>query len=476
MVQSCADPSFVNRRAELSSRPGAVGLGNGNRLHGSRVRRSVAAQPIVAAAEAATEETWMSSSLEYDPAAQSEMQNPFLGWSRARHEAPIFYSSKHDVWWVSRYDDIARVLADPITFSNGNALKAPEVPPDLAAITGGLPWEHTLTVMDPPDHTRLRRLFQLALTPRFIAEREAAIRQIADDLIDAFPVGQPFDFVTSFGQPLPLYVITEMVGAPRSDAPLFRTWTDAFFKFLGSGAALTEDEKEYLVGEIRELMLYCRDFIEERRASPKDDLATQFIFATTDEGEPSLTGAELSAAIISLFAAGNETSASLISQTMHSLLRRPDDWASVKSDGSMIPLVLEESLRYTGPVKGVQRTVMNDCEVGGVNLAAGQQLYLLLGSAGRDENFWDDADEFDPHRPDLNQHLAFGKGIHLCVGAPLARLEGRVSLTALTERVPDLRLHGDRGIVFGDFVRVLSPVEMRVQADEVRAADESQPS
>jgi cytochrome P450 len=416
----------------------------------------------------------VSTAYEYDPAAQSEMQDPFLGWSRARHEAPIFYSSKHDVWWVSRYEDVARVLADPITFSNRMSLKAPETPPDVAALMGGLPWKHVLVAQDPPDHTRLRRLMQLALTPRFIAEREPAIRKIADDLIDAFPVGQPFDFVTSFGQLLPLWVITEIVGAPRSDAPRFRGWTDAFFRFLGSGDTLTEDDKQHLIGQIRELIIYCRDFIEERRASPREDLATHLIFATTDTGEPSLTDIELCSMIISLFTAGNETSASMLSQTMYSLLRRPDQWAAVKSDPSLIQPAVEEALRHTGPVKGIQRTVMRDCQVGGVDLAAGQQLYLLLGSTGRDEEFWEEADEFDVHRPGLTQHLAFGKGIHLCIGAPLARLEGRVALGALIERVPDIHLHGDRGIVFGDFVRVLSPIELEVQADEVRRVSGSQ--
>jgi len=226
---------------------------------------------------------------DYDPAASSEMQNPFLGWRRARNEAPVFYSEKHNVWWVTRQNDIAEVLVNPAIFGNSSSLKAPDVPPDVAALIGGLPWEHTLTATDPPDHTRLRRLVQVALSPRMVAAMEPVIRRLASELIDAFPVGEPFDFVKSFSQPLPLYVITEILGAERSDAPRFRVWTEAFFRFLGSGASLSDDDRSVLVERMRELIIHTRDFLQERRERPRQDLATELLNAHNESGDPALS-------------------------------------------------------------------------------------------------------------------------------------------------------------------------------------------
>jgi cytochrome P450 len=409
---------------------------------------------------------------DYDPAASSEMQNPFLGWRRARNEAPVFYSEKHNVWWVTRQNDIAEVLVNPAIFGNSSSLKAPDVPPDVAALIGGLPWEHTLTATDPPDHTRLRRLVQVALSPRMVAAMEPVIRRLASELIDAFPVGEPFDFVKSFSQPLPLYVITEILGAERSDAPRFRVWTEAFFRFLGSGASLSDDDRSVLVERMRELIIHTRDFLQERRERPRQDLATELLNAHNESGDPALSEVELVSIVVSLFTAGNETSASMIAQTLFSLLNHPDQWADVNDDPSLLRAALEESLRYTGPVKGIQRLVKEDAIVGGVEIPAGQQLYLLLGSAGRDEEAWVDADTFDIHRVPSGPHLALGKGIHLCVGAPLARLEGRVALETIIERVPSIKLSGDKGIVYGEFVRVLSPESMMAEVDEVLPAVE----
>lgn len=399
---------------------------------------------------------------DYDPAAPGEAQNPFPGWSRARREAPVFYSPRHNVWWVTKYEDVREVLGDHDTYSSKQALKTPPAPPDIEALLGGMPWEHTITAQDPPDHSRLRKLVQVALTPRHIADREPVIRRIADDLVDRFPASVPFNFVTSFAQQVPLEVITGMVGTPSADTPKLRRWTDAFFQLVGSGESLSAEVRASLYEEIRELIVYCKDFIATRRADPQDDLGTRLIFATTDDGKPRLSDLELCAVILSLLIAGNETSASMITQTLYLLLRSPEQWQAVKARPDLIPAAVEEGLRYTAPVKGIQRVVKRATRLGGVELEAGAQLYLMLGSTGRDEDKWERPDEFDIYRGDLSQHLAFGRGLHFCVGAPLARLEGRVALETIIARVPDIEILDGEDITYSDFLRVLSPARLTV--------------
>ena len=397
----------------------------------------------------------------YDPAASTEMQDPFPGWQWARHNAPVFYSPKHDVWWVSRYEDVRQVLRAPEIYSSRGSLRTPPPPQELVDILGGLPWEHTITAQDPPDHTRLRRLGQVAFLPRHVADRESMIRSIVNRYIDAFPTDTAFNLVTAFSQPIPLEVITRIVGAPVDDAHRLRHWTDAFFQLIGSGATLDEEHLARLYEQIRELMVYCRRLIDDRRAEPQDDVASDLIHARGEGGEPRLSDVELSSVIISLFTAGNETSASMISQSLFCLLSNPQQWDEVRNDHALIPAAVEETLRFCGPVKGIQRTALRDAAIGGVDVPKGAQLYLMLGSTGRDDEQWANPDEFDIHRQGLSQHLMFGKGLHFCLGAPLARLEGRVALECICQRVPDIQLAGP--IVYGDFVRVLSPASMEVR-------------
>jgi cytochrome P450 len=397
----------------------------------------------------------------YDPASPAESQDPFPGWAWARANAPVFYTPQHNLWWVSRYDDIRTILERTDVFSSRGALNTPPPPPDIAALLEGLPWEHTITSQDPPEHTRLRRLVQVAFTPKHVAGREGMIREIVERRLDLFPRGEPFDLVSVFSQPIPLEVITRIVGAPVEDAPQLRRWTDTFFRLIGSGGTLAADEVHALYREMHEMMEYAKAFIADRRAQPRDDLGTDLIFATTEEGDPQLSEIELIAVIMSLFTAGNETSASMISQSIFCLLSHPDQWEEVKRDPSLIPAAVEETLRFCGPVKGIQRTTTVDTTVGGVDIPAGAQVYLLLGSSGRDDEKWQGPDDFDVHRRNLSQHLMLGRGLHFCLGAPLARLEGKVALECIVERAPDLELAGP--IVYGDFVRVLSPVELLVR-------------
>jgi cytochrome P450 len=389
------------------------------------------------------------------------MQDPFAGWQWARQNAPVFYSAKNDVWWVSRYEDVREVLRSPETYSSRGSLKTPAPPPELVDILGGLPWDHTITAQDPPDHTRLRRLGQVAFLPKHVADREPMIRSIVNRYIDSFPTGQPFNLVTAFSQPIPLEVITRIVGAPVEDAHQLRQWTDAFFQLIGSGATLEAERLAHLYEQIHELMVYCRALIDDRRITPQDDVASDLIHARGEHGEPQLSTVELTSVIISLFTAGNETSASMISQSLFCLLSNPEQWQEVRNDHSLIPAAIEETLRFCGPVKGIQRTALRESTIGGVVVPKGAQLYLMLGSTGRDDERWAGPDDFDIHRPGLSQHLMFGKGLHFCLGAPLARLEGRVALECICERVSNIQLAGP--IVYGDFVRVLSPASMEVQ-------------
>ena len=406
--------------------------------------------------------------IDYDPAALSEMQNPFPGWARARAEAAVFYNERDDVWWVSRYDDVRRVLEDHATFSSRNSFRTPPPPPDLVEVLGALPWKHTIAAQDPPAHTRLRRLVQTAFTPKFLTAREPDIRAITNRRIDGFPEGKPFDFVTEFAQPVPLQVITRIVGAPEEDGLQLRHWTDAFFRLVGSGSTLSEEARRALYIDIRDLTVYCRGLLDDRRRNPEDDLASELVQAQIEDGSR-LNEAELIAVITSLFVAGNETSASMLSQALFCLLAHPTQWAEVKADPTLIPKAIEETLRYCGPVKGIQRTATADTELGGVDIPAGAQLYLLLGSAGRDEDAWERPDEFDIHRGRLSQHLMLGRGLHFCLGAPLARLEGRIGLEQVVARVPDIALTED-AITYGEFVRVLSPVRLMVETPRLGGA------
>jgi cytochrome P450 len=397
----------------------------------------------------------------YDPAAPSEMQDPFPGWKWARENTPIFYTPQHDVWWVSRYDDVRAILQEPATFSSVQAFRTPPPPPDLAEAIGGLPWEYTIAAHDRPEHTRLRRLAQVAFLPKHVADREPMIRAIANRYIDAFPKDEPFNLVTAFSQPIPLEVITRIVGAPVEDMPQMRRWTDTVFRLIGSAAMFDEAQRTALYEQIRELMDYCRALIDARRRSPQDDVATDLTHARGEDGEPQLSDAELAGVIISLFTAGNETSASLISQSLYCLLSNPEQWEAVRQDRSLIPAAVEETLRFCGPVKGIQRTARRDVTIGDVDIPKGAQLYLLLGSTGRDEAAWENVDSFEIRRPSLSQHLMLGRGLHFCLGGPLARLEGRVALECICDRVSDIQLEGP--IVYGESARVLSPTEMLVR-------------
>jgi len=399
----------------------------------------------------------------YDPAAESESQAPHAGWARARAEQPVFYTPQHNLWWVTKYDDVTSVLRDPVTFSSKASLNTVGPPLEIAdEFTLGLPWEHTLVVTDPPEHSRVRRLVQTAFTPKVVAELEPSIREIANTLIDKFIDRGEVDLVPVYSEPIPLIVVTRILGAPEADAPQLREWTNDFFRLVGSASTLHASEVLDRYSRIARFQRYCVDLIEDRRAAPKNDLVTALIQAETAEGDPQLTTIELISVIMSLFTAGNETSASLISETIYCLMKSPEQWAEVRADLSLVPAAVEETLRLLGPVKGIQRTATRETSIDGVAIPAGAQIYLLLGSANRDDGVWDRADTFDLHRPNVLKHVMFGQRTHFCVGAHLARLEGKVALECLAARMPKLEIAANQDIAFRPTVRVHSPSSLPV--------------
>jgi cytochrome P450 len=359
---------------------------------------------------------------------------------------------------VSRYEDVKAVLSDPVTFRSKAALKTVPPPPAVAdEFALGLPWEHTLVVSDPPEHSRLRRLVQVAFTAKAVARWEPTIHGIANSLIDRFVERGEVDLVTEYAEPIPLILVTRILNSPESDAPRLREWTNDFFRLLGSGRTLSDEDVLAHYRNISEFQHYCMGLIEARRAAPGEDIVSTLINARTPEGDPQLTTLELVSLIMSLFAAGNETTASLISLTVYCLLRHPEQWREVLEDPSLAPAAIEETLRFLGPVKGVQRTATVDTVVNGVEIPAGAQLYILVGSANRDADVWADADDFDIHRDDVGKHLMFGQRTHYCIGAGIARLEAKVALELLIKRVPGIGLRDSADIAYRPVVRVLSP-------------------
>jgi cytochrome P450 len=404
---------------------------------------------------------------DYDPTAPTAARDPYPGWARARRERPIFYTEQHDLWWVTRYDDVQTIMRDTETFSNAVALETPSPPPDLEFLFDiGIPWAHTLVSQDPPHHTRIRRLVQTAFTPKHVGQREPEIRAIARDLIAPVRASGNCDLVKAFSEPLPLIVITRILGVDDADRPRLRHWTEQFFTLVGAGWRLTAEQQHELYEEMGAFLAYCRGLIEERRAQPTEDLITDLVFARTDEGDPSLSEIELVAIILSLLAAGNETSASLIAKATYFLLQdQGKDWRRIVADPKLIPAALEETIRYCGPVNGVRRVVTKETELGGVTLPEGARLFLAVSSTGRDEEAWDDPELFDIDRDGLSRQLGFGRGTHFCLGAPLARLESRVALEVLSEELPDLRLGSEEEMEYYDLIRVHSPSRLSVAWD-----------
>jgi cytochrome P450 len=382
--------------------------------------------------------------LEYNPRDAGFRAWRHAAYSSLRAEAPVFWSDSMQGWIVTRYQDVVSILLDSSQFSAVNSIGIEpfdSLPAEVKAVLAlGYPRFPGIIEMDPPEHTRYRNLVNLAFTPRRIAALEPRIRAIAHELIDRLPGSHRADFVTAFGDPLPIRVIGDILGVPIEDMDRVQVLSDSFRTLeAGTISELPLERQIETARQFVELQQYVAGMVSKRLEHPADDLVS-VITGTRLAGERPLQIDELVSTVIHLLFAGQETTTRLLASTVHFLLDDPTLWASLISEPSLASAAIEEGLRMDPPVTYHLRLTKVPVEIGGVTIPADAPVHLVFASANRDDAAFENPSAFDLHRSNASRHLGFGRGIHFCVGAPIGRLEGRIGLEALVERVPSLRL------------------------------------
>jgi cytochrome P450 len=394
----------------------------------------------------------------YDPDDPAAQQDPFPHYAALRREAPVYRHPKSGVYFVSRYADVREVLADPVTYSSrfSNAATVPDDPELLAKLgkiaanaKGWLPPLPTMVTADPPVHTRYRKAVAPLIGPRRIRAMEARIRDIAQDLMASWPTSGRVDFKRDFAQRLPVRMIAGLLGVDPADEPNLDKWSDDSVAAIG--ADIDDDARLDAMQGIVDMMHFWATEIERRRSEPGDDIVSELVQVDLElagEAPRKLDVPELISIIIQLQVAGKEASTKGFNEVMKMLAERPAVWARMREEPEWIQNVVDEGLRLASPNQGLFRTATADSEVAGVKIPNGATLWVMFGSANRDEERFPDPDRFDPDRANLRDHLAFGIGAHFCIGAPLARAELRVSLEEMTKRVKSVRLAPDLKLVY----------------------------
>jgi cytochrome P450 len=355
---------------------------------------------------------------------------PHETYAALRAGCPVFHSEELDFWALFRHGDVQAASRDWETFTStsGAFLES-----ELEAMREFMPPDGKFQDMDPPRCLQLRRLVRDPFVPSAVAEMESSIRAVVTELIDEFAQRGHADLAVELAEPLPVRVISDMLGIPRQDQDDVSGWCHGMFE-RENGAAT---EHAYSCGyAIRD---YFNAMADDRRREPRDDLMSHIANADID-GTP-LTRAEILGMVMLLYAAGNETTSMLIGNALIVLDQLPEERERLAADPAAIPAAIEEMLRYEAPVSWQARMTTRDVEVDGVTIPKGKKVLLMYGSANRDESVYPDPDDYAPGR-DGKRHLAFGEGIHFCLGAPLARLEARVALEEILERIPRYRVAG----------------------------------
>jgi cytochrome P450 len=373
-----------------------------------------------------------------DPAL---IEDPYPVYRRLRAEAPVLWDAAHQMWLVSGHAEVIEALRRPeASVATAGARIRPALGPDaarferlIAAIS------RFLTRVDPPDHTRLRALVQQAFTLQAVERMEPVIRSLVDSMLAPLPAAGAFDVMARLAVPLPVAVIARLLGVPPADEMQFKAWSDDLASVADNDPRLDVlDRAQRSMDAMRDCVL---GLVAGRRQHPGDDLVSGLVHA--EEAGDRLTDDELFGIVQVLMIAGQETTTHLIGNGLHALLGHPAELARLRAAPGLMASAVEECLRFDGPVQVRTRVATLDMALGGRPIRAGQTLFLVLGAANRDPRAFPDPDRFDIGR-EQNHHLAFGHGIHYCLGHALARLEARIALGAVLARMPRLALDPDR--------------------------------
>jgi cytochrome P450 len=378
------------------------------------------------------------------------LQDPYPYFRRLRAEAPVFRDPKTGIVSVSTYDLVGQVNRQPLIFSNdfSSHLRSGTttgIDPDEAEIASqGWTVANTMLTADPPGHTRYRKLGMKAFTGKRLQALARTVEGAAHDLIDGFIADGHCEFKSAFANHLPMIMIADALGASRADMDKFHRWSEAFIVQLGGVSE--KPARLEAARRIVEFQRYFVDLIEQKRANPTEDVISDLVHADlAEEGDPrKMNYAELLSILQQLLVAGNETTAHTLTAGLYYLISNPAEMARLLADPSLMGNFVDETLRLLSPTNNMWRVATQEAEIGGVAIAKGDVILVRYGSANRDETIFPDADRFDIGRPNARNHIAFGVGIHTCIGAQLARKEMLTAFPIVLDRLKNLRFQEGR--------------------------------
>lgn len=380
-----------------------------------------------------------------DATSPENLRDPYPYYARLREEAPVFRDPKTGIVSVSTYDLVLEVNKRPKIFSSNFASllnsggKGRFDEEEETILAEGLRRCNTMLTADPPDHSRYKRIAMQALPHSRIMAMAPYIAEVTNDLIDKFSADGKVEFKSQFAEMLPGIVIADALGIPREDIPMFQTWVRAAILRL-NGNAKPEERPALAHSEIA-MQKYFLEAMAERRKNPGDDVVSDLIQASmpTEEGERPLDEAEIYSIVQQIFTAGQEATAHALTYALAQLLANPEQLEAVMSDESLVANMVEEAARHLSPSHNMWRIVKQDTVLGGVELKAGEPMLIRYGSANRDESKFENAGKFDVSRENAKNHIAFGAGVHTCLGMTLARLEMVTALPIVLKRLKNLR-------------------------------------
>jgi cytochrome P450 len=400
----------------------------------------------------------------FDPLDEAYLADPYPAMSAVRTEAPAFYIPEFDMWAVTRYDDIEAIFKDPATFSAaiGQRPVFPLTSDARAIIADGFHATPVMSDCDPPKHTRIRAHNMKGFSARRTAVLEPKVWAKATELVDAIKPGR-VDLVSALTYPLPAYMIFTFIGFPDEDMDMLKNWCGN--RILFSWGRPSPEEQEEIATNMVHYWRYCEEFVAERAKEPRDDFTSDLI--RIHQADPdALSLEEIVNVAYGLSFAGHETTTNFTSNAIRRLLTHREQWNDVCADRTLMDSVVEEVLRYDSSIIAWRRITTRPVTIGGVDIPASAKIMLLLGAADRDPEHFAAPDAFDIHRDDARAHLAFGKGIHFCLGASLARMEARIVLDLLASRVPGMTIVKDQELTFPANISFRGPERLLVDWPE----------